>query len=81
MEIAMLDVLAEQARQAGVETIHAKYLPTAKNAMVADHYEKLGFTLLSRDDTTGVSTWSLDIRQYEARTRHIKLPELSLKNG
>ncbi|SFS10913.1 HAD-superfamily phosphatase, subfamily IIIC/FkbH-like domain-containing protein [Granulicella pectinivorans] len=81
MEIAMLDVLAEQARQAGVETIHAQYLPTAKNAMVADHYEKLGFTLLSRDDTTGVSTWSLDIRQYEARTSHIKLPELSLKNG
>ena len=46
---------------------------TAKNGMVADHYEKLGFQLVSRDPVTESSTWVLSIRGYENRNRHITL--------
>jgi hypothetical protein len=43
--------------------------------MVADLYEKLGFSPVSRDDATGATVWSLDITKYEARSRHIKILE------
>lgn len=77
MELAMLDRIAALARDSGVQTLYGYYLPTPKNAMVADHYEKIGFDLSSRDESTGASTWSLDIANYEPRNRHIKLTELS----
>jgi FkbH-like protein len=79
MELAMLDRLVEYARAAGIHTLHGSYLPTPKNEMVADHYEKIGFALISKEAETGASTWSLDVTQYEARNSHIKI--LVLSNG
>ena len=76
MELAMLDAVVEQATAAGVRTLCGLYLPTKKNGMVADHYEKLGFTLGSRDAETGASEWTLDITGYEPRNTHIKVLEL-----
>jgi FkbH-like protein len=75
MELAMLDGLAERAQQKNVRRLLGYYLPTAKNGMVADHYERMGFLPVSRDDATGASVWSLDITTYEARSRHIKILE------
>ncbi len=77
MELAMLDRVAELAAKAGVNTIYGYYLPTAKNAMVADHYGKLGFTPCAKDAETEATTWSLDITSYRPRNTHIKLTELS----
>jgi FkbH-like protein len=72
MEIAMLDGIAERARDRGIYSLVGYYLPTAKNGMVAEHYEKLGFTPVSRDTATGASVWLLDIVNYTPRSRHIK---------
>lgn len=73
MEIAMLDALAERARNRGMELLVGTYLPTPKNGMVAGHYAKLGFSLLSGDKLAGPSVWSLDITDYETRNRRIKI--------
>jgi FkbH-like protein len=71
MEKAMLDDLVARAKARGLRSIRGNYLPTAKNGLVADHYEKLGFELVSRDDQG--STWRLDLRApYEPRNQHIK---------
>ena len=75
MEIAMLDSLVERARDRGITTIVGYYLPTAKNGMVADHYQKLGFSLASKIESTGSTVWSLDITTYKARSRHIRILE------
>ena len=75
MELAMLDGIAERARAKGIATLIGTYIPTAKNGMVADHYEKLGFTLVSRDEVTQSTIWSLDVTHYEARSRHIRIVE------
>ena len=75
MEIAMLDGLVERAREKNIELLIGYYLPTAKNGMVANHYEKLGFTLSSKDEATGATTWSLDIKNYADRSRHIRIME------
>jgi uncharacterized protein (DUF2249 family) len=43
--------------------------------MVADHYPKLGFQPLSKDESTGSTVWVLDITTYEPRSRHIRILE------
>ncbi len=43
VECATLQVIVDAARIMGCETIIGEYIPTAKNAMVSDHYLKLGF--------------------------------------
>lgn len=66
MELAMLDALALRARAAGAAEIRGQYLPTAKNAMVADHYKSLGFRPLD-------AAWRLDLGDYTLKNRHIKV--------
>jgi FkbH-like protein len=80
MEIAMLDGIAERARDKGIGRLLGTYIPTAKNGMVKDHYEKLGFLqVISNDATQGEhndsTTWSLDIVNYQPRSRHIRIVE------
>ena len=46
------------------------YLKTAKNGMVADHYEKLGFSLAEKDGDD--TRWIFEIPDdYEDRNKHI----------
>lgn len=75
MEIAMLDGLVERAKDKGISVIVGYYLPTGKNGMVADHFNKLGFAFVSKDEGTGATIWSLDIANYVARSRHIRILE------
>ena len=62
----MLNRLVAAARQADVTRIIGVYLPTAKNALVKEHYRKLGFELLTQEPD-GRSTWKLDIATYVER--------------
>jgi len=75
MELAMLDVLVENARAASIATLRGYYLPTRKNGMVADHYEKLGFERDSLDPDSKSSVWTLDLQTYTPRNRHIRILE------
>jgi FkbH-like protein len=75
MELAMLDVLVEHARAESITTLRGYYLPTKKNGMVADHYEKLRFERNSLDPDTKNSVWSLNLQAYSPRNRHIKILE------
>lgn len=43
MEYAMLDAMVHACRACGLETMFGYYYPTAKNAMVRDFYETMGF--------------------------------------
>jgi FkbH-like protein len=75
MELAMLDVVADQAKAMGIREIRGYYFPTRKNGMVSDHYEKLGFGLLSIDPETKSSVWSLNLADYSPHSQHIKILE------
>ncbi len=44
LEHAMFAALCEAAAARGAKQLVGRYVPTAKNAMVAGHYEQLGFT-------------------------------------
>ena len=67
MEHAMLDALVTHARALGVTTLRGTYIPTAKNAMVANHYPALGF-----QQAEG-TTYTLDLAGYIPRNRHIHI--------
>ena len=74
MEDAMLDALVAAARAAGATRLVGRYIPTTKNGMVADHYDRLGFERQDRG-ADGSGTWSLDLtRPYVPRNRHIREP-------
>lgn len=58
VEEMTLREIIRRARLAGVETLVGVYKPTERNAMVRDHYEKLGFAPAGRSDD-GVTRWTL----------------------
>lgn len=58
VESAVLREIIVQARAAGIKRLVGSYVPTERNALVADHYHKLGFRLLS-EDSAGSTTWEL----------------------
>jgi FkbH-like protein len=75
MELAMLDAVVERARAAGVESIYGYYIKTAKNGMVADHYDKLGFSPEPRQIDGDKRAWVLAVGSYEKRNRYISVKE------
>jgi len=83
MELAMLDALIERAREKGIARIHGNYIRTAKNAMVEDHYSKLGFSPQSIAVDGNSSIWVLPVAGYELRNTHIQTGEalVSTQNG
>lgn len=50
VEEAMLGEIAAQAQVSGIARLIGRYLPTAKNGMVREHYAKLGFDLRAEDE-------------------------------
>ncbi len=74
MEFAMLDAVANRARDCGIRTLRGCYLPTKKNALVSDHYARLGFTPASAgpDSAEGATYWTLSLDAYSNRNTHIQ---------
>lgn len=66
MEDFTLNTVVEKAREHGYRRIVGEYLPTLKNGMVKDHYDRLGFKPL------GEGRYELDVNEYQNKTCHIK---------
>jgi predicted enzyme involved in methoxymalonyl-ACP biosynthesis len=62
-EIASLQALIEWTRVAGATALVGEYIPTARNDIVADHYNGLGFSPIgsSGELTIGATYWRLPI--------------------
>ena len=72
MEFAMMDGLVARAKKAGLKKIIGYYYPTAKNNMVRDFYDRMGFTKVSEDEN-GNTTWEFDLTgEYVNKNTHIK---------
>jgi FkbH-like protein len=63
VEEAALANVAAAARAAGAEYLVGRYIPSAKNRMVADHYGKLGFIQV-KETQDGCTTWKLALASY-----------------
>jgi len=75
MEFAMMDELAAASRAAGISTIRGYYYPTAKNKMVCEFYELMGFTKMEEDEA-GNTTWEFAVTDsYQKQNQWIRVSE------
>jgi FkbH-like protein len=73
MELVMFDSFVERCILRGLKEILGYYYRTAKNEMVADHYSRLGFELLSKEEN-GDSVWRYVIpTNYEVKNKFIQV--------
>ena len=59
VEQMVLRELILAARERGIERLVGRYIPSGRNAMVADHYATLGFS--RHGDAPDGRTWVLDV--------------------
>jgi FkbH-like protein len=71
VEETILQYLVEQARVRGITEIIGRYIPTAKNGLVRDHFEKLGFAQTGSQN--GETTWQLAIASYGEKSLPLKV--------
>jgi FkbH-like protein len=60
VELLLLDNVVAAARERGLSRIIGEYIPSAKNALVRDHYQALGFTPVSAG-TPASTRWELRV--------------------
>lgn len=73
MEYAMMDELIVKCSAAGIKNIIGYFYPTAKNKMVQNFYELMGFKK-QEEDINGNSIWNLDIEKtYTNKNQWIKV--------
>jgi FkbH-like protein len=63
LEEFVLDELVEACREAGITELRGKYVPTAKNRLVAEHYARLGFRL-AEERPDGSTSWELAVAEH-----------------
>jgi predicted enzyme involved in methoxymalonyl-ACP biosynthesis len=61
--------IARRARDAGCTRIVGRYIPTKKNALVADLYLRMGFAPAGQADATQLSV--LELETYRPARHHI----------
>lgn len=66
MEEFVVNRMVETAAERGYQIISAEYLPTPKNQMVKNIYEKMGFT------KTGENTYRLDIAAFQTLKTYVE---------
>lgn len=64
MEDFTLNTIVDTARNNGYKYVVGEYIPTAKNQMVEDHYERLGFTRQNEK-------WVLSVEDYKNKNVYI----------
>lgn len=65
VEEAVLATVVEAARAEGISKIYGDFIPSPKNAMVEDHFAKLGFAEHGPLEADG-ARWVLDLAEYAA---------------
>ncbi len=75
MEFAMMDALEKECIRRGIPEIFGYYYPTAKNKMVMNFYDTMGFTKISEDEE-GNTVWKYTIDgQGTKRNRYIAVED------
>ena len=74
VEPTSLNLIAAQAQALGATRLIGEYVPTKKNAMVRDHYAKLGFAPLATD-TSGATRAVLDLTGFVPADTFIDVKE------
>jgi FkbH-like protein len=72
VEETILQHLVRRARAAGITELIGRYIPTAKNNLVRDHFSRLGFSLTDALPS-GETTWRLVVSSYGDKDLPIRI--------
>jgi predicted enzyme involved in methoxymalonyl-ACP biosynthesis len=72
VEEAILQHLVRAARAAGASELIGRYIPTARNGLVRDHFEKLSFARIS-EEPNGETIWRLSVGEYSDKELPMKI--------
>jgi FkbH-like protein len=72
VEETILQYLVGEARQRGITAIIGRYIPTAKNGLVRDHFSRLGFEQTGSQED-GETTWRLAVGGYHEKKLPMKV--------
>jgi len=72
VEEAILQHLVQAARAAGASELIGRYIPTARNGLVRDHFEKLGFARIG-GEPDGETSWRLAVSDYADKELPMKI--------
>lgn len=76
VEAATLNVLAAEAARRGARRLLGTYLPSAHNAIVSEHYRKLGFAPCAAAPG-GATSWLLELDGYTPRAAPMTVKEIA----
>ena len=71
VEETILQYLVAQARPRGITEIIGRYIPTARNGLVRDHFERLGFVRTGSQN--GETTWRLAVADYREKQMPLRI--------
>ncbi|MFT3735053.1 MAG: HAD-IIIC family phosphatase [Rhodocyclaceae bacterium] len=77
VEQAVFTLLCEQAEAHGIYRLVGRYLPTDRNALVADHYKRLGFSLVDRY-ADGGTLWAFGVCGLEKQALPLRVQAIDL---
>ncbi len=78
LEHEAMNLAVEAAARRGIRMIQAEYVPTSKNAVISNLFEKLGFErILGPFSPDGASWWKLDLADYRPHATFIARKELA----
>jgi FkbH-like protein len=79
VEDAILQCIVEEARTKGISEIIGRYIPTARNGLVRDHFEKLGFIRIGSEEN-GATSFRLDVKAYCAKSLpiHVEIKQTDM---
>jgi FkbH-like protein len=72
VENMVLQETLSAAKQAGIHMLIGKYIPTERNQLVEQHYEKLGFTQIIRVPD-GSTSWELEVDSAQIQTAPMQI--------
>ncbi|MDH7975771.1 HAD-IIIC family phosphatase [Sphingomonas sp. AR_OL41] len=72
LEQAVLNQIVAEARAFGATQLLGRFVPSARNEMVREHYPKLGFAPVD-EKADGATLWSLDLTTFKPRATHIQI--------
>jgi FkbH-like protein len=71
LEDEAMNIAVETARARGITSICASLVPTDRNKVIGNLYERLGFSRVDTLESSGGSRWMLEIAQYTTRPTFI----------
>jgi len=72
LEFALFDEIVKRCKNDSIKKITGKYIPTSKNKIVCDFYDKLGFNLIKINED-GSKEYIFEINNYIEKNSVIKL--------